>query len=135
MNSEAQKQHFSLDELLAKNGKAKKHKSDEDGVDKNGFKLNPKDERFGAIYSNHEFNIDPSDKMYKPTKGMEELLKEKISKKFNKTMDGSNVSAKNGDESAAANASNDGFDASNLIKSIKNNTKNFSKFAANKPVK
>ena len=119
MNNESQKQHFSLDELLAKNAKSKKRKGDDDGVDKNGFKLNPGDERFGAIYSNHEFNIDPSDKMYKPTKGMEELLKEKISKKFSKSMDGSRI-AKSGDDEKDASM--------NLIKSIKNKTKNFSKF-------
>lgn len=40
-----------------------------------------KDERFKALYTDHLFNIDPTDPHYKNTKGMEAIYKEKISRR------------------------------------------------------
>ncbi len=41
------------------------------------FDINVHDDRFAAIYSRPEFNIDPSEQNFKKTKGMENLIGEK----------------------------------------------------------
>ncbi|KAI9835782.1 MAG: pre-rRNA-processing protein esf1 [Sclerophora amabilis] len=41
-----------------------------------GFRLNTEDPRFAAIYSNHEFAIDPTNPRFKPTRGMNSILEE-----------------------------------------------------------
>ena len=44
---------------------------------KDDFDLNVNDDRFAAIYSRPEFNIDPSATSFKKTKAMETLIDEK----------------------------------------------------------
>lgn len=41
-------------------------------------KLDLQDPRFQAVFTSHQFNIDPSDPSFKKTKAMENLLDEKI---------------------------------------------------------
>ena len=41
------------------------------------FAVNVNDDRFAAIYTRPEFNIDPSEQNFKKTKGMESLIGEK----------------------------------------------------------
>lgn len=46
-----------------------------------GFEINLDDNRFGAIYSSHLYNIDPTDPNFKKTKVMEKLITEKLKRK------------------------------------------------------
>ncbi|RMZ85630.1 hypothetical protein DV737_g589, partial [Chaetothyriales sp. CBS 132003] len=41
-----------------------------------GFKIDTTDPRFGALFENHEYAIDPTNPKYKGTRGMEALLEE-----------------------------------------------------------
>lgn len=46
-----------------------------------GFEMNLDDNRFGAIYSSHLYNIDPTDPHFKKTKVMERIISEKLNRK------------------------------------------------------
>lgn len=88
------KQHFSLEKILkseqglskTKMKKLKKrHQLTEiSATDKtvvDDFKMNVHDERFKAVYSSFAYNIDPSDSHFKKTKGMQELIQEKLKRR------------------------------------------------------
>lgn len=59
--------------------KLKKYSQKEEVVD--DFKVNVKDQRFGALFSSHHFNIDPADPHYRKTKGTEALVEEKLKRR------------------------------------------------------
>ena len=61
--------------------KSKKESKNEQPVD--NFELNIKDDRFNAVYTQPEFNIDPTDPNFKKTKGMDVLIKEKLKRRYN----------------------------------------------------
>ncbi|KAI9756061.1 MAG: hypothetical protein M4579_004031 [Chaenotheca gracillima] len=76
--------HFNMNEILRaeKNKKYKKRRAQK-GVDdagdndqQAGFEMNTVDPRFAAVYSNHEYAIDPTNPRFQPTKGMASLLEE-----------------------------------------------------------
>lgn len=46
-----------------------------------GFEMNLSDDRFGAIYNSHLYNIDPTDPNFKKTKVMEKIISEKLKRK------------------------------------------------------
>lgn len=88
------KQHFSLAKILkeeqetnssSKRKRRKQLKKAKSGEGKqqeeDNFQLNLNDERFNAIYKSHEFNIDPTHSNYKPTKGMQQLINEKLKRR------------------------------------------------------
>ncbi|XP_023174553.2 ESF1 homolog [Drosophila hydei] len=88
------KQHFSLAKILkeeqATNSSSKrkrrkqlkKSKSSEGKQqEEDNFQVNLNDERFNAVYKSHEFNIDPTHSHYKPTKGMQQLIGEKLKRR------------------------------------------------------
>lgn len=94
------KSHFSLKEIQKneeitskKKKKLKKMKKGDDTMNDN-FELNVADSRFSAVFSNPEFNIDPTDPHFKKTKGMEKLIEEKLKRRYNSSNSGAQVSKK-----------------------------------------
>ncbi|KFA61995.1 hypothetical protein S40285_07904 [Stachybotrys chlorohalonatus IBT 40285] len=77
--------HFNMNEIIRaekqkrKKGKGKKGKKQGDEAREGlqeGFKMDLEDDRFKAVFENHEFAIDPSNPRFKATEGMKELLEE-----------------------------------------------------------
>lgn len=81
------KSHFSLKKIQEDDlnlNKKKKRKMDKSNTQTteitDTFTMKLDDARFNALFHNPEFNIDPTDKSYKKTKGMEKLIQEKVKK-------------------------------------------------------
>ena len=99
-DGEEEKAHFSLkkiqDQETMSSSKRKRHlkkskkelQARSEPVD--NFELNVKDNRFAAVYTAPEYNIDPTDPSFKKTKGMEVLIQEKLKRRYNDN-DGSEV--------------------------------------------
>ncbi|KAI8630462.1 hypothetical protein F5Y19DRAFT_46976 [Xylariaceae sp. FL1651] len=75
--------HFNIDEIArAEKKKAKKFKKkgknkvEDHGGLQEGFEMDVSDNRFKAVFEDHEFAIDPSNPKYKSTPGMKKLLEE-----------------------------------------------------------
>ncbi|KAK9883592.1 hypothetical protein WA026_001768 [Henosepilachna vigintioctopunctata] len=87
MNDERDdRKHFNLKSILQTEGpkKSKRKETVEESKD-DDFEVDVSDARFSAIYSNHHFNIDPSDPHYKKTKGMETLINENLKGELKET--------------------------------------------------
>ena len=86
--------------------------------------MNVSDPRFEALFVDHNFNIDPSNQLFKKTNAMETLVQEKLKRKLDNTredsIDDEKVTIKN-------NA-----DLSLMIKSIKSKTEVHKKFRNDK---
>lgn len=75
--------HFNMDEILKaekkknkkKSKKSKKDKEDAGGLQED-FKIDAGDDRFKALFEEHEFAIDPSDPKFKAASGMKQLVEE-----------------------------------------------------------
>ena len=92
-DGEDEKAHFSLkkiqDQETMSSSKRKRHlkkskkelQARSEPVD--NFELNVKDNRFSAVYTAPEYNIDPTDPSFKKTKGMEVLIQEKLKRRYN----------------------------------------------------
>lgn len=123
MDEDDSKRHFNLDDLLLdKKQKRRKGKRDVDEEEKkqvDDFKINIEDPRFQAIFSDHKFNIDPSDQMFKKTKAMESILNEKI--KRIQSDDMGNKKSEEKSNGLEDGAKTDGG-VSLLVKSIKSKT-------------
>ncbi|KAI0099021.1 hypothetical protein GGR51DRAFT_403947 [Nemania sp. FL0031] len=86
--------HFNMNEITraekkkSKKFKKKGKKQDEDhGGLQEGFEMNVNDDRFKAVFEDHEFAIDPSNPKFKATPGMKKLLEEGRKKRKNKSDD------------------------------------------------
>lgn len=78
-----QLKHFNMDEILKaekKKNKKKAKKGKKDAADAGGlqenFKIDAGDDRFKAMFEEHEFAIDPSDPKFKAASGMKQLVEE-----------------------------------------------------------
>merc|ERR1711874_315982 len=77
------KKHFNYKDIVEAETKtsSKKKKKEATEAQKNkkgdNFKVDVTDERFSALFSSANYNIDPSDPNFKKTNAMEELVKEK----------------------------------------------------------
>ena len=85
MDSDDEKSHFDYKTIVEqetkdkskKRKKWKKNKNKTDEVKTDGFDVNLADDRFAAVFTRPEFNIDPSEQNFKKTKGMQQLIQEK----------------------------------------------------------
>ena len=88
-NDESNKHHFNMKrieeaESLTKSKKkrlSKKKKELKEEANKDEFKVDVNDTRFGALYTSHHYNIDPADPHYRKTKGTEALITEKLKRR------------------------------------------------------
>ncbi|CAG9804464.1 unnamed protein product [Chironomus riparius] len=90
-DNEDEKSHFSLKKIQEneemtsskKKRKIKKLKKQGINVDEpvDNFELNVQDDRFKAVFSQPDFNIDPTNAGFKKTKGMEKLIQEKLKRR------------------------------------------------------
>ncbi|KAI0404381.1 hypothetical protein F4802DRAFT_226427 [Xylaria palmicola] len=117
--------HFNMDEIeraekkKSKKGKKKgKNQVEDHGGLQEGFEMDVSDERFKAVFENHEFAIDPSNPKFKPTPGMKKLLEEGRKKRKNKSDDFDAPPETNGKaKKQKIKAAND--DLSSLVESIR----------------
>lgn len=97
---EETKQHFSLDKILKAENETKSKKKRRKQLKKSksaiaedrkeiqdNFEVNLNDDRFKAVYSSHLYNIDPTDSHFKKTKGMEQIITEKLKRRHGDTND------------------------------------------------
>ncbi|KAI1158855.1 hypothetical protein F5B18DRAFT_639247 [Nemania serpens] len=118
-------EHFNMNEITrAEKKKSKKFKKkgksqDEDhGGLQEGFEMNVNDNRFKAVFEDHEFAIDPSNPKFKSTPGMKKLLEEGRKKRKNKGDDFDAPSEASGMvKKQKIKAEND--DLSSLVESIR----------------
>lgn len=88
------KQHFSLSKILKdeqenssskrkrrKQLKKSKTTTETKPHEDDNFQVNLDDSRFKAVYKSHEYNIDPTHSNYKATKGMQQLIGEKLKRR------------------------------------------------------
>lgn len=126
-NEDEGRRHFDMkkiedNESLSKSKKKrlkknKKYSNKEETID--DFKVNVHDQRFGALFSSHHFNIDPADPRYRKTKGTEALIEEKLKRRADGELE--QVAEKKVKNSQKLNA-----ELSALVKSVKRKSKNIS---------
>lgn len=80
--------HFNFDQIQKaesqkdkKKGKKKGKKGKDQEAAKDDFEINVKDDRFQALFTSHQFNIDPTDPQFKKTKSMQKIIDEKLKRK------------------------------------------------------
>lgn len=117
--------HFDMNEIIKaeKNKKKKKGKKNKkDAEDAGGlqedFKMDVDDDRFKAVFQDHEFAIDPSNPKFKATSGMKKLLEEgRKKRKHGGEDDGAEREDKKSKKPKAAGSGKD--DLSKLVSSLK----------------
>ncbi|KAG6366673.1 hypothetical protein INS49_000852 [Diaporthe citri] len=115
--------HFNMDEILKaeknknkkKAKKGKKDKEDAGGLQEN-FKINAGDDRFKALFEEHEFAIDPSDPKFKAASGMKQLVEEGRKKRKH---EGGREGAEETREKKPKKAKAGGQDLDSLVTSLK----------------
>lgn len=115
--------HFNMDEILKaekKKNKKKAKKGRKDNEDAGGlqenFKINAGDDRFKALFEEHEFAIDPSDPKFKAASGMKQLVEEGRKKRKH---DGDRGGAEEAREKKPKKAKAGGQDLDSLVTSLK----------------
>ncbi|KAL1861570.1 pre-rRNA-processing protein esf1 [Diaporthe australafricana] len=116
--------HFNMDEILKaekKKGKKKGKKGKKDQEDAGGlqenFQMDVGDERFKAVFEDHEFAIDPSNPKFKATSGMKQLLEE--GRKKRKHGGGSGGAEKPREKKPKKAKAGGGQDLDSLVTSLK----------------
>lgn len=88
-DGEDDKAHFSLrkiqetETMSSSKRKRKLKKSKKAPEPEDTFEINIQDDRFSAVYTKPDFNIDPTDPSFKKTKNMDVLIKEKLKRRYN----------------------------------------------------
>ncbi|KAF0746479.1 ESF1, partial [Aphis craccivora] len=116
------KQHFNMKKIQEEESKSLKKKKKKKILNEksvsDSFSVDVKDDRFSALYTSHLFNIDPADPKFKRTKGMEEFISEKASRRQQYDTEKVDVPPKKKSKQSIINP-----ELSNLVKSIKSKTK------------
>ncbi|XP_026845839.1 pre-rRNA-processing protein esf1 [Drosophila persimilis] len=125
-----EKHHFSLTKILKEEeqnsggSKRKRRKQlkkakqqPETAKPDDDFRVDLNDTRFKAVYKSHEYNIDPTHSHYKATKGMQQIIGEKL-KRRERQVDGGET-GDSPDESLAPKRSKQQLEQSALVKSLK----------------
>jgi len=103
--------HFDMAEIeKAEKRKGKKDKfkkknrvaADADTLAADDFKMDTSDPRFGKLFENHEFAIDPTNQKLRQTKGMKELMDEGRKRKQKGTVGGRSAAPEEEADDAAA---------------------------------
>ncbi|CAG2105591.1 unnamed protein product [Medioppia subpectinata] len=68
-SEEDHKKHFNYKSIVENEANSKKRKQET-----NDFTFNAEDPRFGAVYTSHHYNVDPSDPHYKKTDAFEKIM-------------------------------------------------------------
>ena len=125
-------EHFDIAEIQRaekakkKKGKGKGKKSEEveskrGGLQEN-FQMDVGDERFGDLFKNHEYAIDPSNPKFKGTEGMKKLLEEGRRKRGEEDDGEVEVKTKN-KKRKVEGEKEDKADLSSLIEKVKKKSK------------
>ncbi|CAI6368799.1 unnamed protein product [Macrosiphum euphorbiae] len=118
----SEKQHFNMKKIQEEETKSSKKKNKKKILNEksvgDAFSVNVKDDRFSALYTSHLFNIDPADPKFKRTKGMEEFISEKATRRQQYDTEKVDVPPKKKSKQSIINP-----ELSNLVKSIKSKTK------------
>ncbi|XP_013108507.2 ESF1 homolog isoform X2 [Stomoxys calcitrans] len=128
---EQSKQHFSLEKILkseqdtkSKKKRRKQLKKSKTSIEESNkpvednFQLNLSDNRFTAVFTSHEFNIDPTDPHFKKTQGMERLIQEKLKRRHGES-EANNRSADGVSEEESAKKPKKNIENVMLVKSLK----------------
>ncbi|KAK9456771.1 hypothetical protein V1511DRAFT_495248 [Dipodascopsis uninucleata] len=77
--SDSNLKHFNMKEIIKseKRKKNKKIRSKNKNGDTDDFSIDVSDNRFSAVFENHEFAIDPTQPQFKQTNAMEKLMEER----------------------------------------------------------
>lgn len=112
--------HFDMNEIVKAEKKKNKKKSKKDKEEAAGlqedFQLDVDDDRFKAVFEDHEFAIDPSNPKFKATSGMKKLLEEGRKKRKNGDHDGGEVRREKKAKKVKASS---GDDLNSLVNAIK----------------
>ncbi|KAM8719442.1 hypothetical protein ACLKA7_012059 [Drosophila subpalustris] len=126
--TQQQKQHFSLAKILkdeqqnasSKRKRRKQLKKSKITNDKphedDNFQVDLDDTRFKAVYKSHEYNIDPTNSNFKATKGMQQLITEKLKRRQQQQ---DNKKLDDVEEEPAQKRSKQQIETSALVKSLK----------------
>lgn len=118
----SEKQHFNMKKIQEEETKSSKKKNKKKNLNEksvnDAFSVDVKDDRFSALYTSHLFNIDPADPKFKRTKGMEEFISEKATRRQQYDMEKVDIPPKKKSKQSIINP-----ELSNLVKSIKSKTK------------
>lgn len=131
-DNEEGKQHFSLDKILkteqdtkTKKKRKKQLKKSKTAIQESqkpvedNFQLDINDERFKAVFSSHEYNIDPTDPHFKKTKAMEQLIHEKLKRRHGSKDKSKKSVSPTKDEEISAKRPKKHIENSMLVKSLK----------------
>ncbi|XP_015176229.1 PREDICTED: ESF1 homolog [Polistes dominula] len=81
------KKHFDMNKIEANTNLSKskrkrlKKKQNVQNIEEDDFQVNVNDARFSALFTSHNFNIDPADPHYRKTKGTDTLIQEKLKRR------------------------------------------------------
>ncbi|KAJ3494664.1 hypothetical protein NLJ89_g10760 [Agrocybe chaxingu] len=125
-NPNAEPKHFSLKSVIKaekhkKRGKGRKRgKADIDNEAQEDFVVDVKDERFKALFEDHQFAIDPTNPHFKKTKAMSALLDERQKRRKGQRNEGADVISKKPKNTDAGGAKS----LQSLVESLKRKSAN-----------
>ena len=99
----------------------KKNKKDRDDTTalQDDFKMDTADPRFGKLFENHEFAIDPTNQRLRQTKGMQDLIEEGRRRKQDVGIPVSTADRKSSKEKKQKGTSSSSRDVKDLVAKIK----------------